>query len=169
MKWTRKELLNQGESGIEFDEIVQFDDKAFDKVSGLHQVKDVRVHGVGNLNSDNLFEVDVEIEGTMVCPCSITNELVEVPFETNSHEIFSFAPSDDVEIHVVKNEIVELIPIVFQLITLEVPLRVVKDGEINYPQGDGWRVLSEKEFEESRKDQIDPRLAKLKEFKTEKK
>ncbi len=168
MKWTKSELLNTRGHEFEFEEQVQFDEHAFDKVSSLHHVEDVFVSGVGHLNDDGQFEVDIDIEGVLICFCSITNELVEVPFETNSHEIFSFVDTEDVEIHVVKNEIVELIPIIFQLILLEVPLRVVKEGEIDYPKGDGWRILSEQEFEESSKNQQDPRLAKFKEFKTEK-
>ena len=42
-----------------------------------------------------------------------------------------------------------------------VPIKVVKHEEIEYPRGDGWRVMTEAEFEESRKKQIDPRLSKL--------
>ncbi len=169
MKWTKTELLNLQDQELEFNEKVEFDDSAFEKIASVHRVPEVYVSGVGYLSDKNCFEVDLEIEGVMECFCSITNELVEVPFETNSHEIFSFVETKDIEVHVVKNEIVELIPIIFQLITLEVPLRVVKEGNIDYPKGNGWRILSEREFEESKKDLIDPRLAKLKEFKTEKK
>lgn len=169
MKWTKSELLNLQDKELFFEEEVQFEDQAFNKASSVHHVEDVFVSGVARFNEQGYFEVELDVEGVLVCFCSVTNELVEVPFETNSHEIFSFVDTEDIEIHVVKNEVVELAPIVFQLILLEVPLRVVKDGSIEYPQGDGWRIYSEKDFEESKKRQVDPRLAKLKDFKVEKK
>ena len=37
-------------------------------------------------------------------------------------------------------------------------------AEDEYPEGDGWKVYSEAEYQESRKDRLDPRLAKLKQF-----
>lgn len=166
MKWTKAELLNVMESQIEFDENVNFDKSAFVKNSRLKDLRDVHVSGVGYFGqSSDQFEVELEIEGVMLCPCAITNELVEVPFDTCSHEIFSFVDTEELDVHVIKNEIIELIPIVFQLINLEVPLRVVKEGEINYPKGDGWQVLSEEDYRKSKGSQIDPRLEKLKDFK----
>ena len=40
-------------------------------------------------------------------------------------------------------------------------------AEDEYPEGEGWKVYSEAEYQESRKDLDDPRLAKLKQFKNE--
>ena len=50
-------------------------------------------------------------------------------------------------------------------ILLEVPLQATEATAEDYPSGDGWRVISEEEYEKSRKAEIDPRLAKLKEWK----
>ena len=50
---------------------------------------------------------------------------------------------------------------------MEVPLKVVKEGIKEYPKGDGWEVVKEEDYTKSKKDDIDPRLAKLKEFKLE--
>lgn len=166
MKWTKAELLNLQDNQIEFDEIVQFDNQNFDKDDRLKGLKDVHVSGTGAFgHSRDTFEFDLAIDGIMICPCAITNELIEVPFETYSHEVFSFVDTDEIDVHVVKNEIIELIPVVFQLIHLEVPLKVVKEGLAEYPQGDGWRVMKEEDYEKSKASQIDPRLAKLKDFK----
>ncbi|MFV0479524.1 MAG: YceD family protein [Anaerorhabdus sp.] len=169
MKWTKAQLLQHRDNAIEIDEFVQFQEIDFDREERLRGLKEVHVSGVGQFgHSMGTYEFDLDIAGVMICPCAITNELVEVPFETYSHEIFSFVDTEDIDVHVVKNEIIELLPVIFQLIALEVPLRVVKEGPIDYPKGDGWRILSEAEFEKSKEDQLDPRLAKLKEFKVEK-
>ncbi|MFV0380282.1 MAG: YceD family protein [Anaerorhabdus sp.] len=168
MKWTKTELLNLENNQLEFEETINFDVNAFDNIPSLNRVLEANVSGVGYFLNDDQFKFEIELDGIMECNCSITNELVEVPFETNSHEIFSFVNTEDIEVHVVKNGIVELLPIIYQLIALEVPLRVVKEGAIEYPKGDGWRILSEDEYQKSKEMKIDKRLAKLKEYKPKK-
>ena len=42
---------------------------------------------------------------------------------------------------------------------------VVKNEKIEYSRGDGWVFVSEKDYELSKKDAIDPRLQKLQELK----
>ena len=51
------------------------------------------------------------------------------------------------------------------MILLEVPISVTEADEDAYPSGDGWRVLTEDAYEQEKKSEGDPRLAKLKEFK----
>ena len=46
-------------------------------------------------------------------------------------------------------------------------MHVVKEGIAKYPSGDGWRILSEDEYQKAKRSSIDPRLAKLREFKAE--
>lgn len=166
MKWTKTELLQLKNENISFDEDIIFAKECFQKNPLLLGLENIHVSGNGYFGySNDIFEVDLEISGDLICPCAITNEEVIVPFETEAHESFSFVDTDDVDVHIVKNEIIEMIPIIFELITFEIPLKVVKEGEINYPSGDGWRVISEKDFERALESQIDPRLAKLKDFK----
>ena len=61
----------------------------------------------------------------------------------------------------------ELLPVVFQLILMEVPLKVVKEGIKEYPKGKDWEVVKEEDYQKEKRKEIDPRLAKLKEFKAE--
>ena len=103
----------------------------------------------------------------MIVPCSITLEDVEYDFHTKSLEVFSFDKTEDEDVHEVKGDVVELLPVIFQLILMEVPLKVVKEGIKEYPKGDGWEVVKEEDYTKSKNDDIDPRLAKLKEFKLE--
>ena len=104
----------------------------------------------------------------MVVPCSITNEDVDYPFHTEGSQVFAFHKvSKDSDIIETKGDIVELMPVIFQTIILEVPLKVVKEGLKEYPKGDGWEVIREEDYIKAKKDEIDPRLAKLREFKVE--
>lgn len=168
MKWSRAELLQADKQTIEFDEEIEFNPAAFAKMHQLRGLQDVTVSG--NIHYDTTSErvfADLDIEGVMIVPCSITLEDVEYDFHTQSLEVFSFEKTDDEEVHEVKGDVVELLPVIFQLILLEVPLKVVKDGLKEYPKGDGWEVVKEEDYVKEKKDEIDPRLAKLKEFKLE--
>lgn len=58
----------------------------------------------------------------------------------------------------------KLLPVVIEEILSEVPLQVTEASPEDYPSGDGWRVISEEEFEKSQAEKGDPRLAKLRDY-----
>ena len=78
-------------------------------------------------------------------------------------EAFAFTKCDD-DVHEAKGDVIELLPVIFQLILMEVPLKIVKEGAV-YPKGNGWEVMREETWQREKSSEIDPRLAKLKEFK----
>ena len=168
MKWTKSELLQAENNTIEFDESIEFDEAFLSKVNHLRNLKDVNVSGDIHYESEtNLAIANIHVQGVMIVPCSISNEDVEVPFDTSSCEVYSFEKNpSNVDVHETRKDIVELYPAIFQLIVMEIPYKVVKEG-VKYPKGKGWEVVSEEEYQASKKDEIDPRLAKLKEFKIE--
>ena len=49
----------------------------------------------------------------------------------------------------------------------EVPIKVEKSNKTSYHYGDDWSVLSEEEYDKDQKEKIDPRLAKLLDYKEE--
>ncbi|HCY07206.1 MAG: DUF177 domain-containing protein [Erysipelotrichaceae bacterium] len=166
LKWTKTELSNLPDSTIWFDEFITFNSKEFINARRLNGLEDVHVNGEGFYDANlDMFDVYMQIEGVMITPCAITNEDIYIPFEFDSNVLFSFIDNEDVDVYLVENDTVELAPVIFQLINLEVPLKAIKSGNIEYPKGDGWAIISEQDLIESKKNQIDPRLAKLKEFK----
>jgi uncharacterized protein len=167
VKWTRAQLL-QEEQSTAFDENVEIEDDVFAKNTLINAVKDVHVSGSGYLDDENdRFYVKMHVTGMMYCPDAITNEDVEVPLDTESSETYVFGEPEDDSERAVTDEVIDLIPAVIDDILLEVPLQVTDIAEDEYPEGNGWKVYSEAEYQESRKDQDDPRLAKLKQFKNE--
>jgi uncharacterized protein len=167
VKWTREQLL-QDEQNVAFDEDVKIENAVFAENTLINAVKDVHVDGSGYLDDENeRFYVKLHVTGTMLCPDAITNEDVEVPFDTDSSETYVFGEAEDDSERVVTDEVIDLTDAVIDDILLEVPLQVTDTAEDEYPEGDGWKVYSEAEYQESRKDQDDPRLAKLKQFKNE--
>lgn len=168
MKWSKLELLQAKNGTIEFEDTIDFEPAVFSKMHQIRGLQDVTVSG--NIHYDASIErifADLDIEGVMIVPCSITLEDIEYDFHTKSLEVFSFDKTDDEDVHEVKGDVVELLPVIFQLILMEVPLKIVKKGLKQYPKGDGWEVVKEEDYIKAKSDEIDPRLAKLKEFKLE--
>lgn len=172
MKWTKNELIRAKDDTIEFEETISFDSSTIPKSIHLRKLHDVIV--TGNIHYDltnDLIYVNLDIEGLMIVPCSISMEDVEYDFHTNSLEVFSFDKVNlDEDIHEAKGDVVELLPVIFQLIIMEIPFKVVKPGLNEYPSGKGWEVVKEEDYLRAKAEkakEIDPRLAKLRDFKIE--
>ncbi len=168
MKFFRRDLVQQPYVEIQFSEAIAFDLSQFQKNhSSLRGLPNVLVSGVirYDLQHDHAI-VDYKVSGRMIVACSITNEDVDYEFETETNEIYSFVQvKEDEDMIEVKEDFIDLSLSVFQTILFEVPLRIVKPGLTEYPKGDGWEVLTEEAYQGQEKP-IDPRLAKLREFKS---
>ena len=168
VKWTKAELNQYSGSDFEFEEDLKFNSTDFDSNNRLTNLLNVHIFGKCCYDSHSKrFEIHLVITGDMIIPCAITLESLTTPFDIESCEIFSFEQSDDENIHYCKKDWIDLNPVVFQLILSEVPVKMVK-SDIQYPKGDGWEIMTEKDYLKSKADEIDPRLAKLKEFKFDK-
>ena len=108
------------------------------------------------------LQASIDVTGDMICPCAITLEDVRVPFEISDETRLSFIDEEDC--YYMENNL-DLREFTLSFILPEVPIKVVKNDEIEYPRGDGWRVMTEEAYEDSKKQEIDPRWAKLKEYK----
>lgn len=150
---------------FEFNDELIFPQDVFDNYAHINNLKGVNVSGTGNLDDKgSRLYVDMRIQGTMILPCALTLEDVDYPFDIHTTEIFSFEKPDPLEdVHEVKKNIVDLTPVVFENIMLEVPMRVVKDNANIQESGQGWKILDKNSSDED-EEYIDPRLAKLKEY-----
>ena len=150
---------------FEFEEGLTFPSEVFDQYAQINDLKDIIVSGTGNLDlKDKRLYVDLNIKGTMILPCAMTLENVDYPFEINSTEVFAFdKPSALEDFHELKKDIVDLTPVLFENIMLEVPMRVVKDDARIKSEGKGWKILDSSTSDKN-EEYIDPRLAKLKDY-----
>ena len=162
MIWTLSELIRNPH--VRIDEDAKIDSEVFKDNSRINSVKDIHVEGSGSLEGTERFYAEFTVTGTMLCPDAITNREIELPLETDCQEIWSFGEDLDDGARTTVNDEVDLLPAVIDAILLEVPLQATESTEEDYPRGEGWRVISEEEYERSRKEAIDPRLAKLREF-----
>jgi len=139
----------------------------------LIEVKDnLFVRRIENVEGDITFYYDVadnlminyQISGQMICPDAITLEDVLVDFDlSEDEEVTSDIEQDGFYL----NSDSELEDIVLSIVLPEAPIKVVKNEKIEYSRGVDWAFVSEQDYESSKKDEIDPRLQKLSEFKFE--
>ena len=138
-----------------------------------YDVKDnIFLRRIENVYGDICFYYDASDElrinyhliGQMVCPCAISLEDVYVPFDLSEDDKVVHNENED-GFYLSENK--ELEEMVLYIILPDVPIKVVKKEKIEYSRGDGWSFVSEKDYESSRADEIDPRLQKLMEYKFE--
>lgn len=167
MKYSRKDLLQLPDRHLEFAEDIEFSEETYKQFPRIRKLRDIHAEGTGEYAADEQrLYLQIHVTGTMTCPCDITNEDVDIPIDSTADEIISFSKSDQDNIEVLKpdGEMIEILPIVFRQILLEVPIKVRKPGLIDYPEGEGWKVISEDEYQKEKEGRIDPRLAALKDY-----
>jgi uncharacterized protein len=174
MKWTVHQLQQFHHREMVIDEYVDVSDlKQVDTL--IRDISPVHVQGKADIGSTK-FTFHFSVSGTMVLPCSRTLVDVSYPFSIETTETFFMNDYDivstDEDTHLVKNETVDLLPIIKELILLEIPLQVFAEegtAQDGAPQsGEGWEVIQEDRWEEmveeQAKQKIDPRLAGLAKF-----
>ena len=138
-----------------------------------YEVKDnVFLRRLENVEGDICFyydaadelRVNYHLSGNMICPCAISLEDVEVPFDLSEDEKVVQKENED---GFYLNEDMTIEDMAVYIVWPEVPIKVVKKEKIEYSRGDGWSFVSEEDYESSRADEIDPRLQKLMEYKVE--
>lgn len=123
----------------------------------IRRISPVKVNGFVSNNEEN-YELDINITGEMVLPCCRTLKDVNYPFDIHIDEIID--ENNDNSLEIIQNSL-EIFPIVWQNILVDVPLRVLAPDAKDEPiEGDGWRLITE----ETNEEKVDPRLAKLKDY-----
>lgn len=164
MRYTRRDFLNAPDMTIEVDEWIAIEENDLLHHSQVKSIPNVHVSGTLQFDGSTLVYSDLALDGVMIVPDSITSEDLEVEFDTESQETYSFAPIEDnqSDIIVVKKDTIDINPAVFQAILYEAPMSITRLPRDQYPKGDGWQLLSDQDPVEEK---IDPRWEKLKDFK----
>lgn len=167
LKFNKVELQKRGSEPFSFEESVLFPEDMYFSISGLRGLRDVRVWGEAQYyTNEEQLHVKFVVEGTMIVPCALTNVDVEYPFSEERDVMFSFTKlenRENDEILEAKKGIADLMPVIFETIICEVPIKVVsKDAQVKR-QGEGWQLVSESEAT-TPTEEFDPRLAKLREL-----
>lgn len=141
---------------ISIDEEIIIDEKMLNGTD-IRKISPVKVEGYLTDNEEE-YSLDINVTGVMTLGCARTLKDVEYPFDIEINEIIS--ENSDNSLEIIQNSL-EIFPIIWQYILVDVPLRVLHpDAKEESLEGDGWRLITE----DDKKEVIDPRLAKLKDY-----
>ena len=120
-------------------------------------LKETTIKKIDNVIFDGKIERIMEDEyclngtlsGIMVLPDDITLEDVEYKFSTEIDENFTDNDEKSENILKIMQNTIDILPILWQNIIVEIPLKVTTHEDVDL-KGDGWRLISEEEFEKER-------------------
>ncbi|MGG5253057.1 YceD family protein [Neobacillus sp. SM06] len=165
MKWTISQLQKYRNKDFYIDETIRVDEIKESDPS-IREVSPIRVTGRADIGSTKVT-FHLTIEGHFILPCSRTLVDVNYPIHVETTETYLLHVSDydvDEEAHQLKGDMIDLMPVIREILLLEVPMQVFCDEnhrEGAAPQsGKDWEVVREEEQSK----RIDPRLAGLAKF-----
>jgi len=125
-----------GLKSLLIDESIKIPQELYTKMN-VRSMSEVLVKGSISVNYENNIDLDLNLSGNFIMPCSITFEDVKVPFNCNvQSEILENELNDDFYL--------DLLDILWENIVLEIPFNVIKEGaEIKCLQGEGWELKRE--------------------------
>jgi uncharacterized protein len=151
MKYDLVRLNNNIDKYISVNEVYSF---TGDELSGTDLLKldNVKINGEIFKNSLGNIELSLDVEGIMVLPCAITLKPVNYPFNIEiSGEIEELMENFEENSTNFQNSI-DILPIIWENILMEIPMRVVSDEAENSDmtmEGEGWKFVTGEEDKKS--------------------
>ena len=147
MQYDLIRLNNNIVKSIEVNEEYSFTQDEL-KGTDLLKLDDVKVEGEIIKNSLGNIELNLGVEGVMVLPCALTLKPVNYPFYIEiCGEIEELMENFD-EISTNFQNSIDILPIIWENILMEIPMRVVSDEAKNSDmkmEGEGWKFVTEEE------------------------
>lgn len=167
MKFSKRDLAGLSNGHLVFHDEPSFDENDLKEYPRIRKVLSVKADGKGEYDvSDGHLYLNLKITGEIVVPCDVTWDDVILPYDIDEDVELVFGNSDDPDVYPVNSNVLDTDPVVLRLIYQDIPLKVVRDGILDYPKGDGWEVIREEDYVRSKENKTDPRMEKLKELNT---
>ena len=145
MHYDLTRLNNNIDSSIYVDQVYSFKKEELSNTDIL-KLDNVKINGEIFRNSLGNIELNLDVSGIMVLPCAITLKPVDYPFSINISGELQELMENIVENSTNFQNTIDILPIIWENILIEVPMRVVspelKDKDINL-SGDGWKFTTE--------------------------
>ena len=125
----------------------------------IRKIGKTHVKITGN-DYDDFLVLDFDIKSEVIGVCSYSLEDVPLNIKTNASLSFTYDEEDEETIHIDK-PIFDVDEYIIDLIVSEVPMKIVKKGAKLPTNGNGYRVLSEDEYNKEQEEKVDPRWAAL--------
>ena len=113
--------------------------------SRIDELKNIKIDGNIYLNEDNELVLEGNLLGIMVLKDDLTLEPVDYEFKTDFEEILNKSEN-----------ILDITDILWQNILVEIPSKVRSASEDINLSGDGWRLISEEEYEKEKNKSNNP-------------
>ena len=137
MKIDLNYLNRFGKMNIDSDFVI---DEDYYKNTDIRKLENLHVSGEVSVDYDDYINLNVKITGRMILPCAIT--LNDVPYDFTSEVEENIGKFE--EIYKNNKNLLEISPILWENIVLEIPIRVVaQDIKPSNTSGDGWELISE--------------------------
>lgn len=142
------DLITNKESNINIDSDIKIPDELVES-SNIKKLESIHLKGNIKKVLDE-YTFTGTITGNMILPDDLTLEDVSIPININFDEIFTENMKDNENnLTIIQNKL-DIIPFLWQNIVLEVPLKVIGDGNRNINlAGDGWRLITDEDLESS--------------------
>ena len=168
MKWSIHQLSKYRKTGMPIDFTVSLENVK-SRNSDIRNISPVHVKGLCTFGASQMT-CQFTLNTTLTLPCARTWEDVEFPIEIETVEVFSWIDAgnrsdEEGDIHFIDGDVIDMQPVLEELILLEVPMQVFKeDTEGQVQGGNFWSYATDEEVEIARKNdepKLDPRLAAL--------
>src|SRR5690606_22683766 len=132
LKWTVMQLRKYQGQILEIDESVDVEKELQSRDDEIRGASPIHVKGSVTIDAQKAT-FHLHLTGTLVLPCSRTLNDVNYDVATSSIETFlldsvsEYEVSEDEDIHEPEAGMIDLIPIIIEILLLEVPLQVVCD------------------------------------------
>lgn len=173
VRWSLNELAQLGIDELPVDAVLDVKKAVRERNAQVQDVAPVKVTGTIAKDQRGVIAT-IHVATTVTLPSSRSLTAVAVPvtftfaeYYVSEHEQdLSRFTNDDVVIQP-ENDVVDLATAVAENIVLHLPLKVLSPEEErggNFQTGNDWQVISEEQLTSQRRETVDPRLAKLKDF-----
>lgn len=133
-------LFSRIDKEVSVDEIYSFTEL---EGTGVTSIDNVSIKGYIKLNALSEPYLNLDIEGVMVIPCAITLKPVEYPFSIKIEGDLEEIADDNSEKYINSKNSLDILPIIWENILMEIPMRVVSEGADDVAlEGDGWKFIT---------------------------
>jgi len=127
MKWATHELRRLIRIDNQFEYVADMSAYLNEKLIDLVDISPVEVTGSFEyLEKENQFVFDITVDCTLTMLCAITLEEVAVPLHFETDLIFGHDSEDD-NLYLIEGNTIDLDPVVFANIVIEMPMKVVSE------------------------------------------
>lgn len=149
MKIDLTPLLNNVVESIEIDEELIVEKEVY-KNTDIRTLSPLKLIGSIVEIGERIYNLHLYVSGVMTLPCALSLEDVEHPFELMIDQNVGISDEFEQNYKIISNTL-DILPILWENIVLEIPNKIVKENATVKTQGDGWSLVNEGE---SKNDQL---------------